>query len=101
MEKEPIRLQKSISDCGVMSRRAVEAEIKAGNVTVNGEKAELGQKIVPGEDVVKIKGEIIKPRRERYAYILLNKPIGYVTTMSDAAYIPSDALTTNPRDFCS
>jgi len=83
MEKEPIRLQKYISDCGVMSRRAVEAEIKAGNVTVNGEKAELGQKVVPGEDVVKIKGELIKPRRERYAYILLNKPVGYVTTMSD------------------
>ena len=78
-----VRLQKYISDCGVMSRRACEAEIKAGNVTVNGEKAELGQKVVPGKDVVKFKGELIKPRSNRYTYILLNKPAGYVTTMSD------------------
>ena len=77
-----VRLQKYISDCGVMSRRACEAEIKAGNVTVNGEKAELGQKVVPGKDVVKFKGELIKPRSNRYTYILLNKPAGYVTTTS-------------------
>ena len=49
---EEIRLQKFISDCGVLSRRAAEEEIRAGHVTVNGETAELGQKVDPIHDVV-------------------------------------------------
>ncbi len=83
MEKESIRLQKYISDCGIMSRRAFEAEIKAGRVTVNGEVAELGVRVIPGVDEVKYNGQVVKPRRSRYAYILLNKPAGYLTSMTD------------------
>ena len=47
--EEPIRIQKYFTDCGVLSRRAAEAEIAAGHVRVNGEVATVGQKIRPGE----------------------------------------------------
>ena len=81
---ELIRIQKFISDCGIMSRRAAEEEIKRGNVSVNGETAYLGIKIDPENDSVKIGGKTVKPRGKRkYTYIMLNKPTGYVTTMSD------------------
>ena len=84
---EPLRLQKYLTDCGVMSRRAAEKEITAGNVSVHGIPAVLGQKITPGEDVVTVRGKPVSPRDSEngggYTYILLNKPAGYVTTMSD------------------
>jgi len=95
---EEIRLQKYISECGIMSRRAAEAEILKGNVTVNGIKAELGQKICPDRDVVMLSGKRIvpatspanhnrdddrAPSSNGKTYIILNKPVGYVTTMSD------------------
>ena len=82
---EKIRLQKYISGCGVMSRRAAEDEIIKGNVFVNGIKATLGDKVDPELDEVyigsrKISGDI---ENRRFTYIMLNKPSGYVTTMSD------------------
>ena len=83
---EPIRLQKYLTDCGVMSRRAAEKEITAGNIAVNGVPAALGQKITPGEDEVTFRGQPVLPRSSgegTHTYILLNKPVGYVTTMSD------------------
>ncbi len=83
MEKE-LRLQKYLSDCGVLSRRAAEQAILAGEVTVDGAPAHLGQKIDPMKAKVQYKGKIIKkPRDERPTYILLYKPKGYVTTLSD------------------
>lgn len=67
-----------------MSRRAAEEEIAAGNVKVNGEVAEIGQKITPFVDRVEYKGKVIKPRRGvGYKYVMLNKPRGFVTTLSD------------------
>lgn len=96
---EEIRLQKYISECGVMSRRAAEAEILKGNITVNDIPAELGQKICPGTDEVKLHGKRITPiggclsseekGASRNTYILLNKPEGYVTTMSDEKNRPT------------
>lgn len=80
---EAVRLQKYFSDCGVMSRRACEAEITAGHVTVNGHTAVLGEKIIPGADTVLLNDNPVLPRIEGYTYIVLNKPRGYVTTMSD------------------
>ncbi len=81
---EKIRLQKYFTDCGVMSRRAAEEEIAAGNVKVNGEVAVIGQKITPFTDRVEYKGKVIKPRRgTNYKYVMLNKPRGFVTTLSD------------------
>ena len=80
---EPIRLQKYFTDCGVLSRRAAEEEIRCGAVKVNGTVAELGQKIDPDTDVVEYKGRVIRPTASAHHYILLNKPRGFVTTLSD------------------
>ena len=65
-----------------MSRRAAEEEIAAGRVFVNGAPAAIGQKIDPERDVVTYKGSVVGGG-VRKIYIMLNKPVGYVTTMSD------------------
>lgn len=81
---EPIRLQKYFSDCGILSRRAAEAEIAAGKVLVNGKVASLGDRIDPEVDVVEYRGKRIQPRASRpYLYLMLNKPRGYVCTVKD------------------
>ena len=81
---EPVRISKYFTDCGVMSRRAADAAVEAGEVKVNGVVATLGQKIVPGKDVVTYKGKrIVMPDAPQKICIMLNKPRGYVTTMSD------------------
>ena len=80
---EPIRLQKYFTDCGVLSRRAAEEEIRRGLVTVNGIPAEVGQKIDPDTDVVEYKGRVVAPTTNKHHYVLLNKPRGFVTTLSD------------------
>ena len=79
---EEIRIQKFISDSGIMSRRAAEREIELGHVTVNDEPATIGQKIDPRHDKVKIEGKPVRNTEEK-VYVMLNKPRGYVTTMSD------------------
>ena len=79
-----VRINKYFTDCGVLSRRAAEEEIARGKVKINGKVAEIGQKIDPKKDVVEYKGERVKPRAaKRFIYIMLNKPVGYLTTMSD------------------
>ena len=81
---EKIRLQKYFTDCGVLSRRAAEEEIKLGKVKVNGLVAELGDKVDPEIDVIEYKGKRIMPRKnEKMVYILLNKPAGVVTSAKD------------------
>ena len=81
---EKLRLQKYFSDCGLLSRRAAEAEILAGKVTVNGSVAQLGDKIDPDTDTVTYQGKPVRPRTNReYLYVMLNKPRGYVTTSKD------------------
>ncbi|MBQ7828527.1 MAG: rRNA pseudouridine synthase [Clostridia bacterium] len=85
-----IRLQKFFSDAGVMSRRHAEAAIAEGRVKVNGEVAEVGMKIDPWYDTVTLDGKEIRPRTiEAYTYIMLNKPAGYVTTLSDEKNRPT------------
>ena len=80
----PIRLQKFFTDSGVLSRRAAEAEILAGNVLVNGTAARLGDKVDPDCDEVVYKGRRIQPRADKpHRYVMLNKPRGYVTTAHD------------------
>lgn len=84
MEKEKIKLQKYFSECGLMSRRAAEAEIAAGKVTVNGLPASLGDRIDAETDVIMYLGKRVAPSSGgSRTYIALNKPTGYVTTMSD------------------
>ena len=80
---EKIRLQKFFTDNKIMSRRAAERVIEAGNVKVNGVTAKLGDKVDPETDVVTYNGKVIKPITENKRYIMLNKPLGYVTTTSD------------------
>lgn len=80
---EEIRLNKYISDCGLMSRRSAEKEIENGSITVNGEHVEVGRKIVPGVDKVMYKGKPVIRSGEKKVYVMLYKPRGYVTTMSD------------------
>lgn len=76
------RLQKILSTGGVCSRRTAEEYIRAGRVTVNGEIAELGRKADPEKDVVALDGKAVGETGPR-TYLMLNKPRGYVTTLSD------------------
>ena len=80
---EQIRIQKYLADCGVMSRRKAEDEILRGNVSVNGRKAEIGQKVSPGKDYVTFMGKTVVATAKEKIYLKLNKPRGYVSTMSD------------------
>ncbi len=80
---EIVRLQKYIAMCGVASRRKAEELIEKGQVKVNGEKiTELGTKVEIGADKVMVSGKEIKVITKKY-YIMLNKPEGYVSTVSD------------------
>lgn len=77
------RLQKYLANSGVASRRKCEELILQGKVEVNGKVViELGTKINPEEDIVKFDGKEVK-QAKKMVYILLNKPIGYVTTADD------------------
>ena len=79
----PIRLQKYFTDCGVMSRRAAEEQIRLGNVLVNGRVASLGDTVEAGIDTVEYNGKPVIPTCDEKICIALNKPRGFVTTMSD------------------
>ncbi len=97
--KETIRLQKYMAEAGIASRRKAEELILAGKVKVNGKTInELGTKIVPNKDIVEYDGKKVVIEKE-YVYILLNKPIGYVTTVKDQFNRDSilDLVKTNKR----
>jgi len=76
------RLQKLLSACGVASRRAVEEWIVAGRIKVNGQTAHLGDRADLDRDKIEVDGVPLKPGGAR-TYLMLNKPRGYVTTLSD------------------
>ncbi len=80
---EKIRLSKYFTDCGIMSRRAAEEQIKKGYVTVNGHVAELGEKIDPEKDEIIYNGRQIKSVTSEKICIMLNKPRGIVCTSAD------------------
>ena len=80
--QESVRLQKFMADNGIASRRKSEELIAEGHVKVNGKVAQIGDKIDPKHDVVSVNGRKIV-RETGYVYLALNKPRGYVTTMSD------------------
>ena len=83
MADNKIRLQKFLAENGVASRRKSEELIERGKVRVNGHPAQLGDKVDPKRDIVTVSGERIEPVASGNVYIMLNKPRGYVTTMSD------------------
>lgn len=76
------RLQKILSARGVASRRKAEEWLSAGRITVNGLTAVLGDGADPETDEILLDGKPI-PSTQEYVYIMLNKPRGYVTTLSD------------------
>ncbi|MCL2152119.1 MAG: rRNA pseudouridine synthase [Oscillospiraceae bacterium] len=76
------RVQKILSACGVASRRESERLITAGRVSVNGVPATLGQSARLGRDDIVVDGVPLKQVGE-LVYIMLNKPLGYITTMRD------------------
>lgn len=81
---EKVRLQKIIADSGICSRRKAEELIAQGRVKINGRPCKVGDKADPIKDIVSIDGErVVFERKKTYRYIMLNKPRGYVTTMSD------------------
>ena len=83
MNSEPIRLQKYLANAGIASRRKCEELIVAGRVSVNGSTCtQLGTKILPNEDAVTLDGKVIR-MEARLVYIMLHKPEGYITSVSD------------------
>lgn len=79
----PIRLHKYLAQCGIASRRKAEALISAGLISVDGKIVrELGTSVTPGQNLVRYKGIPVE-EKEQPIYFLLNKPKGYVTTLSD------------------
>lgn len=78
----PVRLQKFLADAGIASRRASEKLIADGEVTVNGQVVrELGTKVDPLHDAVRVDGRAVKPKRK--LYIAINKPPGCISSKSD------------------
>lgn len=84
------RLQKLISACGIASRRTAEGYIEAGRVTVNGKTAQLGDKADLDKDEILVDGVPLR-QAERHTYLMLHKPRGYVTTLSDEKGRPTVA----------
>ena len=84
------RLQKILSDRGVASRRRAEELIRGGLVAVNGQIASLGDSADPDTDEITLAGKPIPAARD-YIYLMLNKPRGYVTTLSDEKGRPTAA----------
>lgn len=76
------RLQKILSSCGVTSRRGAERFLEEGRVTVNGRVAQIGEKADLDTDDIRVDGKPLRPA-EQHTYLMLNKPRGYVTTLSD------------------
>lgn len=82
-QMEKIRIQKIIADCGYCSRRKAELLISQGRVKCNGHPVTVGDKAC-AKDLLTVDGErILIPKKKKNLYLMLNKPRGYVTTMSD------------------
>lgn len=99
MNNEGTRIQKVLSDNGILSRRKAEEAIRQGRVQVNGRPADIGQKINPRRDIIAIDGvNVAFARRKQSLYLMLNKPRGYVTTTSDemGRRCVTDLLTNAP-----
>jgi 23S rRNA pseudouridine2605 synthase len=83
------RLQKIIAAAGIASRRKAEELISAGRVLVNGQPVtQLGSKADPEKDHIRVNGKLLKGA-QRHVYLLLNKPVGFVTTVSDPEKRPT------------
>ena len=77
---EPIRINKYFTTIGFCSRRKADKLIEAGYVTVNGKRPEMGQKIDPAKDKVRVNGKLVGQEEEKPVYLVFNKPVGIVCT---------------------
>ena len=81
---EKVRIQKVLSDIGYSSRRKAEELIAKGRVKIDGHPAEIGMKIDSSKVLISVDGEqLVVPKIKSYRYLMMNKPRGYVTTVSD------------------
>ena len=77
------RVQKILSAYGVCSRREAERLMTAGEVLVNGTPAALGDRADPERDRITVRGVLLRAKAPEHCYVMLHKPRGYVTTLSD------------------
>ena len=89
---EPVRLSKRMAAMGLCSRREADSYIEQGWVRVNGVPAILGQKVVDSDEIVLDKK--MTQAQERRVTILINKPMGYVSSQAELGYLPAAALIT-------
>ena len=83
--KNEVRLQKFMAEQGVASRRKCEEIIAQGKVKVNGHPAQIGDKINPFKDIVTVgKKKLVNQKNKKFTYIMLHKPRGYTSTVSDS-----------------
>src|SRR5215831_5401553 len=95
------RLQKLISAAGIASRRAAEEIILRGEVTVDGAVVrQLGAKADPEQNHIKVRGKLINPglAHKRKRYYLVNKPRGYLSSLSDPQRRPLVTAIIPPRE---
>lgn len=94
------RLQKYLAEAGIASRRKCEEYIEQGRVKLNGKTVTTqGIKVNPEKDKIEFDGKLVSKKAKEYTYILLNKPIDYVTTVKDQFDRPTvlDLVKTNKR----
>lgn len=93
------RLQKYLAEAGIASRRKCEEYILQGRINVNGQIAQIGTKINPEIDKIEFDNKLVSKSNSEHIYILLNKPIDYVTTVKDQFNRPTvlDLVKTNKR----
>lgn len=78
------RIQKLMAENGMCSRRAAEQIIQEGRVKVNGHPVKLGDKMDPAKDLLSVDGKTIRfSKKKEYVYLMLHKPRGFITTVSD------------------
>ncbi|MFW6353342.1 MAG: pseudouridine synthase [Verrucomicrobiota bacterium] len=84
MKSEPVRLQKFVAEQGLASRRQAEVLIEEGRLTINGQPAQLGAKVIPGEDEVRLDGKLVRASRGLKTLVLaMHKPPGYLCSNRD------------------
>ncbi len=94
----PLRLQKFLADAGVCSRRAAEALILQGEIRVNGQKAQIGQKVVPGVDQVTVSGRPVAAEAQARVTLAVHKPRGLICSNDDPHNL-ENVFSLVPREF--
>lgn len=78
-KNEGVRINKYLSEAGFCSRRAADALLEKGRITINGKRPEMGTKVMPG-DKVRVDNKLVNQSEEEHVYLAFNKPVGIVCT---------------------